>query len=61
MKNKIKIFIISFFLLSITAIAQPPIFTEIVDDETVPTAPIDGFLFMGLIAGVGIGYKKLKS
>lgn len=61
MKNKFQIIIVSFLLLSITAVAQPSIFTEIVDDESAPAAPIDGLLLIGLITGIGVGYKKLKS
>ena len=60
MKKKFQfMLLISFLFLSTLSFAQPPIFEEIVDDET-PPAPIDGFIVVSLLAGAGLGYKKLS-
>ena len=60
MKKKYQlILLISFLFLSTLSFAQPPIFEEIVDDE-IPPAPIDGFIVLSLLAGAGLGFKKLR-
>jgi len=57
---KKNIMLLSFFLMLLMvqpAMAQEG-FDEDVDDE--PAAPIDGYIYAGLIAGVFIAIRKLK-
>ena len=59
-----KVFFASLFFVMFTSVAsaqldeEPPVFDEDVNDE--PAAPIDAYLFAGLIAGSFLAIRKLK-
>ncbi len=52
-------FILVFTLTSMQAAGSQITFPDDVDDEG-PTAPIDGFIAIGVAAGAYLGYKKHK-
>lgn len=59
LKKVLMLFLFCFLALGIETAQAQIDFPDDTDDQT-PTAPIDGFIGFGLVAGAWYGIKKLK-